>query len=161
MRESGRDSDEKNTALEQCKKEKIGQQYISLFAEPQTAETVRSEIDMLVAGDHITHSTSWGTLLGREALKGFVVTSQKAFPVLSYHVDNCASSENVVYCQWSVATEHLEESSDLAGTEPSQEKKTMAVQIPNDIVTETWRQCDPWLPIWSDMSVRPPNRPDQ
>lgn len=150
----------RNAAVEQQRNEEIGRQYISLLSEPRSAETIRSEIDMLVAGDHITHCTSWGTLLGREALKNFVVTSQKAFPVLSYHIDSVASSHSMVYCQWSVANKHVEESSDTSGVEPSPEKNTMAVRIPNDIITETWRPCDPWLPLWSEMSVVPPNRTD-
>jgi len=64
--------------------EEIGLRYIRLFSQPRPSEELRFTIDQLVAGDHITYQTSWGTLLGRNGLKEYAETIQKAFPSLSF-----------------------------------------------------------------------------
>ena len=137
--------------------EEIGRRYIHVFATPASTSEIRSRIEEFVAGDHITYGTSWGTLLGRTALKKYVEVCQAAFPTLSYRVTDVTSSEGVVYCMWMVEESHwirrwkaeIESVADL---------HTMAIRITRDRITETWNPCDPWVPFSAAVPVTPPNR---
>ncbi len=134
--------------------ERIGRRFIRLCAEPRSPGEVSTTIDDLVAGDHIAYGTSRGTLLGRRALNDHIRATRRAFPSLSYHVDNVSGGADVVYCQWSVRD--IEGSGRRERSVP--DWKTMAVRITDDRVTETWQPCDPWVALWSDLTVVPPNR---
>lgn len=144
--------------IDEAFQEEMGRRYIHLFSEPRPPNEIRSSVNELVAGDHITYSTSWGTLLGRTALKNYVEITQAAFPHLSYQIDNFASHDGMIYCQWISDDSHWCQRSETPELEPSTDRKTMAVRITNDRITETWQPCDPWLPVWSDVTVTPLSR---
>jgi len=131
--------------------EEIGLRYIRLFSQPRPSEELRSTIDQLVAGDHITYQTSWGTLLGRNALKEYAETIQKAFPSLSFDIDHIASCGNTMYCQWNVDEKYFIHRTN--SLEPEADKKVMSVRFTHDRIIKTWQPCDPWLPLWSDHQV--------
>lgn len=135
--------------------EEIGLRYVRLFSESRPLEELPSAIDELVAGDHITYHTSWGTLLGRTALKGYVETTRAAFPSLSFDIDHVASCDDTMYCQWSVDETHWIHCTNAPV--PGADRKVMAVRFTDDRIIETWHPCDPWLPLWSDLHI-PANR---
>lgn len=131
--------------------EEIGLRYIRLFTQPRPSEELRSTIDELVAGDHITYHTSWGTLLGRNELKEYAETIQKAFPSLSFDIDHIASCDDTIYCQWNVDETHFTQRTNSLALRP--DRKVMAVRFAHDRIIKTWQPCDPWLPLWSDQHV--------
>ncbi len=131
-------------------REDVGLRYIRLFSEPRSPEAVRATIDEVVAGDHIAYDTSWGTLLGRTALKEYAEILQAAFPTLTFRIDHVASCDGTVYCQWSVDEGHWIRNSNAPGTAPAADHKTMTVRFTDDLIVETWQPCDPWLPLWSE-----------
>jgi len=141
--------------------EEIGRRYIHVFATPASTSEIRSRIEEFVAGDHITYGTSWGTLIGRESLTEYVTTARSAFPSLSYDIESLSSNDTTVYCQWAVDATHFDHRREAIQRPLSVDRKTMTIRIRNGLITETWQPCDPWVPLWSDLSVRPPNRPDQ
>lgn len=139
-------------------REEIGLRYVHLFSEPRPLTELRSTIDELVAGDHITYQTSWGTLLGRNALKEYAETVQAAFPSISFRIDHVASCDDTLYCQWNIDETHWIQCKNSSALELSTDRKTMAVRFRNDLIIETWQPCDPWLPLGSGLHVTPPNR---
>lgn len=141
--------------------EEIGRRYVRLFAEPRATEEIRSTVDELVAGDHVAYDTSWGTLLGRTALKEYAEVARAAFPTLSYRIDGLAARDDVVYCRWSADESHRTRRRDAYGIEPPAARRTMTVRIADGLIVETWQPPDPWLPLWSDVAAAPPNRADR
>lgn len=141
----------KNELTDRALQEEIGCRYIRLFTRPRPSEELRSTIDELVAGDHITYHTSWGTLLGRNALKDYAEMIQKAFPSLSFDIDYIASCDDTVYCQWNVDETHFGQHTN--SLEPEADRKVMTVRFADDLIIKTWQPCDPWLTLWSDQHV--------
>jgi hypothetical protein len=131
--------------------EEVGLRYVRLFSQPRPSEELRSAIDELVAGDHITYHTSWGTLLGRDALKEYAETIQRAFSSLSFEIDHIASCDDTMYCQWNVDEAHFTQRTNSLA--PDADRKVMAVQFTYDRILKTWQPPDPWLPLWSDLHV--------
>lgn len=141
--------------------EEIGRRYIDVFATPGSTDEIRSSIHDVVAGDHIAYGTSWGTLVGRESLTDYATTARSAFPTLSYDIEGFSSTDTTVYCQWTVDTTHFDHRREPIGRPLSADRKTMTIRITNGLITETWQPCDPWVPLWSDLPVHPPNRSEQ
>lgn len=131
--------------------EEVGLRYVRLFTQPRPSEELRSMIDELVAGDHITYHTSWGTLIGRNALKEYAETIQRAFPSLSFDVDHIAICDDTMYCQWNVNETHFSQRTNSLA--PEADRKVMAVRFTHDRIIKTWQPCDPWLSLWSDLHV--------
>ena len=131
--------------------EEVGLRYIRLFSHPRPSEELRSTLDELVAGNHITYHTSWGTLLGRNALKEYAETIQRAFPSLSFDIDHIANCDDTMYCQWNIDETHFIQRTNSLVSEADQ--KVMAVRFTHDRIIKTWQPCDPWLPLWSDQHV--------
>ncbi|MFP9190224.1 nuclear transport factor 2 family protein [Natronosalvus vescus] len=102
-------------------------------------------IDDLVADDHVAYETSWGTLVGRNALKTYAEIARAAFPGLTYHIDGLASGDGVVYCQWNVDEASWIESHGSATGNTPPNRKTMVVRLAGYRIVETWQPCDPWL----------------
>lgn len=140
-----------NALSDRAFREEVGLRYIRLFTQPRPSEELQSTIDELVAGDHITYHTSWGTLLGRNALKEYAEMIQKAFPCLSFDIDHIASCDDTMYCQWNVDETHfIQRTNSLA---PEAGRRVMTVRFMHDRIIKTWQPCDPWLPLWSDQHI--------
>ncbi|MFP8956686.1 ester cyclase [Natrialbaceae archaeon A-CW3] len=125
--------------------EEVWRRYLQLYADARSSEMIRSTIDELVADDHVAYETSWGTLVGRNALKAYAEITRAAFPELTYHIDGLASGDGVVYCQWIVDEASWIESHESVTGDAPPSRKTMVVRLADDRIVETWQPCDPWL----------------